>query len=123
MLLRNLGLKATAFVLALALWGWVVMNQQNTSSARTVPVVVRTTGSLPENVRITSIDVTPPVVTIAGPEDTVSDIGSVTTVDLPLDRLTTDTVERLPLVIPKETRLLRDTEVKVTVRVRPAPQG
>ncbi len=120
MLPRNLGLKITAFVLALVLWGWVLVNQR--TSARTVPVVVHTVGAPPAGVRISSVQVTPPVVTIAGPEDEVSDVRFVETADLPLDRLTTDTTEELPLEAPKGIRLLRSTEVKVTVRVeQPTP--
>lgn len=117
MLPRNLGLKITAFVLALVLWGWVLVNQRTVASARTVPVVVHTVGAPPAGVRITSVQVTPPVVTIAGPEEEVSDIRFVETADLPLDHLTTDTTQELPLVAVKGIRLLRNTEVRVTVRV------
>ena len=117
MLPRNLGLKITAFVLALVLWGWVLVNQRTVASARTVPVVVHTVGAPPSGVRITSVQVTPPVVTIAGPEEEVSDIRFVETADLPLDHLTTDTTQELPLVAVKGIRLLRNTEVRVTVRV------
>lgn len=117
MLHRNLGLKLVAFALAVALWGWVLVNQSSLASARTVPVVPDTVGSPPAGVRITSVQVTPPVVTIAGPEEEVSGLRSVTTAELPLDGLTTDTTQQLPLVVPKGIRLLRDTEVKVTIRV------
>ena len=47
-------------------------------------------------------------------------VKAVETADLPLDRLTTDTTQELALVTPKGIRLLRDTEVKVTVRVEKA---
>jgi len=120
MLHRNLGLKLVAFALAVALWGWVLVNQRTVASARTVPVVVRTAGALPAGVTIRSVQVIPPVVTIAGAEDEVSDIRTVETANFPLDRLTTDTTQELPLVAPKGIRLLRDTEVKVTVRVEQA---
>jgi len=123
MLHRNWSLKAIAFLLALALWGWVLVNQRTAASARTVPVVVRTSGALPAGLRIVAVETEPAVVTIAGPEQTVSAIQGVDTADLPLGRLTIDTVERLRLVLPKDTRLLRETEVKVTVRVRPVAAG
>ncbi len=117
MLHRNWELKLIAFLLALALWGWVLVNQRTVASARAVPVVVRTVGTLPQGYRITSIEVTPPVVTVGGPEQTVADLPFLTTEELPLSRLTGDTVERLGVTAPKGTRLLRDTEVRVTVRV------
>jgi YbbR domain-containing protein len=123
MLHRNLGLKLVAFALAVALWGWVLVNQRTVASARTVPVVVRTVGAPPASISIRSVQVIPPVVTIAGAEDEVSDVRAVETADLPLDRLTSDTTQELSLVVPKGIRLLRDTEVKVTVRVEQEAPG
>ena len=120
MLPRNLGLKLTAFVLAVVLWGWVLVNQRTIASARTVPVVVHTVGAPPAGVKVSSVQVTPPVVTIAGAEEDVSDVKAVETADLSLDRVTTDTTQELALVTPKGIRLLRDTEVRVTVRVEKA---
>jgi YbbR domain-containing protein len=116
---RNLGLKVTAFILAVILWGWVLVNQRTVASPRTVPVALHTVGALPAGVRISAVQVTPPVVTIAGPEDEVSDVRSVETADLALDRLTADTTQELALVVPKGIRLLRVTDVRVTVRVEP----
>jgi YbbR domain-containing protein len=121
MLHKNLGLKLAAFVLAVVLWGWVLVNQRTVASARTVPVVVRTVGALPTGLSLRSVQVTPPVVTIAGAEDEVSEIRSVDTVRFPLDQLTKDTTQELSLVAPKGLQLLRDTEVKVTVRVEQEP--
>lgn len=117
MLHRNLGLKVLALVLAVVLWGWVLVNQRSVASARTVPVVVDTAGRLPAGVRVTAIEVVPPVTTIAGREEDLSGIKAVETAEFPLDHLTTDTSQTLALIAPKDINLLRDTEVKVTVRV------
>jgi len=119
MLHRNLGLKLIAFVLAVVLWGWVLVNQRTVTSARTVPVAVHTTGALPEGLRLTSLRVEPPVVTITGPEEELSDIRAVDTADLPLDRLATRTTYDLALIAPRGVHLVRTTEVKVRVRVEP----
>lgn len=122
MLHRNLGLKLIAFALAVALWGWVLVNQSAVASARTVPVVPNIVGSPPPGILITSVQVNPPVVTIAGAAEDVSGTKYVNTAELPIDRLTTDTTQQLALVIPKSIRLLgEDTEVKVTVRVTRQP--
>jgi YbbR domain-containing protein len=119
---RSLGLKAMAFLLALALWGWVLVNQQNVGSTRTVPVVPRVTGTVPEGYRITTVEVTPPIVTIAGPEETVAEVALVETTDLALSRQTANTPQWLSLVCPKDTRPLRDARVRVIVRLRRVPQ-
>ncbi len=119
MLHRNLGLKLIAFVVAVALWGWVLVNQRTVSSARTVPVAVHTTGALPEGVRLLSIRVEPPVVTVTGPEEDLSDTRAVDTADLPLDRITTRRAYDLALIAPPGIHLLRTNRVRVLVRVAP----
>lgn len=120
MLLRNWELKAIAFLLALTLWCWVLVTQRGAASARAIPVAVRTVGALADGYRITRIEVEPAVVTVSGPERTVTELQYVETAPLAVSHLTSDTTERLRLLRPRDTRLLRDTEVTVTLHLAPA---
>jgi YbbR domain-containing protein len=92
-------------------------------SSRTVPVVVQTRGALPENVKLTSVQVEPAMVTIMGPANRVQAVGQIDTEVLTLDRVTKSFTDRLRLVVPEEVNLLTltDLSVKVTVKVT-APQ-
>ncbi len=117
MLHRNLPLKAASLILAIFLWFWVLVNERVVVTSRTVPVVVQTSSSLPVGLRITSLQVSPPVVTVSGAVDQVDDIRSVATAELQLDGLTEDTTKRLALLPPDGAKLVKDTSVRVTVRV------
>jgi len=86
-------------------------------SSRTVPVVVRTRGALPENVKLTSVQVEPAMVTIVGPANRVQDVGRIDTEELVLTGVTGNFTRRLLLVVPQEVNLLSDPSAKVTVKV------
>jgi len=90
-------------------------------SSRTVPVVVRTRGALPENVKLTSVQVEPAMVTIVGPANRVQDVGRIDTEELVLTGVTGNFTRRLALVVPEEVNLLSDPSAMVTVKVT-APQ-
>ncbi len=117
MLLKNLGLKIIAFLLAIALWGWVLMNQQK-PSASIVPVDVPPAGPAAAGYRITGVEVTPAFVAITGPEDKLGDIEAIKTPALPLKDLTSDTTLRLALICPRDVRLLEEEDKQVSVKVK-----
>jgi len=90
-------------------------------SSRTVPVVVQTRGALPENVKLTSVQVEPAMVTIVGPANRVQAVGQIDTEELVLTGVTRSFTDRLLLVVPQEVNLLADPSAMVTVKVT-APQ-
>lgn len=90
-------------------------------SSRTVPVVVQTSGALPADVKLTSVQVDPPMVTIVGPANRVHEVEQIDTEALVLTGVTGSFTRKLPLVVPQEVNLLSDRSVNVTVRVTSAP--
>jgi YbbR domain-containing protein len=86
-------------------------------SSRTVPVVVRTRGALPGNVKLTSVQVEPAMVTIVGPANRVQDVGRIDTEELVLTTVTGNFTRRLALIVPEEVNLLSDPSAMVTVKV------
>ncbi len=136
MLHRNLPLKAAAFALAIFLWFWVLLNQERPTvgtpakppitapaageemSARTVPVVVRTSGQPPTDVKIMSVQVEPPFVTVVGPAARLQQITQVQTMPLPLGQVQGDLTRKLPLVAPQNVSLLSGSSVALTIRTQ-----
>ncbi len=90
-------------------------------SSRTVPVVVQTSGTLPGELKLSSVEVEPAMVTIVGPANRVHEVGQINTEELVLTWVTGDFTRKLPLVVPQEVNLLSDRSVKVTVTVASTP--
>ena len=99
----------------------VLVSMKLVVSPRTVPVVLRTRGRLPADVRIVSVQVQPPMVTIMGPAARVQQVAEIETEPLPLDGVHERLAERLRLVVPEEVNLLSDPSVRVTVTVEKRP--
>jgi YbbR domain-containing protein len=87
-------------------------------ASRTVPVVVRTSGRLAANLKIVSVQVEPPMVTIVGPAGRMREVEQVETVELALGGITSTLVRALPLVVPEDVNLLGDPSVRVRVEVK-----
>jgi len=140
MLHRNLPLKAAAFALAIFLWFWVLLNEENritgtaaktavtarsigeVASPRTVPVVVRTRGELPDDLRIVSVQLEPPMATVMGAAARVQKVSQIETEPLALERVRGSFTAKLRLVVPAEISLVSDSSVMVRVKVeRGAP--
>jgi YbbR domain-containing protein len=86
-------------------------------SSRTVPVLVRTGGALPTNLRIASVRVEPPMVTVVGPATLTAQADYVATVDLSLTGARQSFTRKLALVVPEGLNVLGDPHVTVTVAV------
>jgi len=99
----------------------VLVSMKLVVSPRTVPVVLRTRGRLPADVRIVSVQVQPPMVTIMGPAARVQQVAEIETEPLSLDGVHGRLAERLRLVVPEEVNLLSGPSVRVTVTVEKRP--
>lgn len=91
-------------------------------SSATVPVVLETRGSLPPGLRLVSVEIDPPMVTIVGPPANVQAVRAVATTDLPLSLVTESFTRKLPLVVPDGVNLLSTASVTVTLRVEHTPR-
>jgi YbbR domain-containing protein len=85
-------------------------------SSRTVPVILRTSGSLPQGFRIASAEVYPAVVTVVGSPEALEHLMGVSTSPLDLKGLEGDVERRLSLVVPAGLNALETPEVVVRLR-------
>ncbi len=89
---------------------------------KTVPVVVRTRGSLPSDLTLTSIRVEPPIVTVLGRADRVQEVRQVETEELALSGVSESFTRTLRLVVPGGVSILSGQSVRVAVKVaKPQP--
>jgi YbbR domain-containing protein len=95
----------------------VTVRTKHETSSRPVPVVVRTTGSLPAGVRIVALDVSPPVVSVLGPDAQVNAMKYLETEPLPLDGVAGNMEKKLALVAPEGLSVLMAKSVTVRVTV------
>jgi len=132
MLYRNLPLKIAALALAIFLWFWVTINVRGsrqpgnlrmaapgitTVAARSVPVVLATRGALPPGLKVVSVVVEPPIVTITGPALRVGKVSEVRTSDLDITGRRETFSAYVSLVVPEGVRVPNTTMVKVTVNL------
>jgi len=91
---------------------------------RTLPVIVRSRGALPEGLRIASVKVDPPMVAVTGPEAKVRRVSQVQTDQLALDTLASQPTQELSLAVPSGVTLLGQRSVTVTITLaRTLPLG
>jgi YbbR domain-containing protein len=86
-------------------------------ASRMVPVMVPTSGSLPDGLRLTSVEVKPSMVAVFGATASVADIGYVTTKPLALDDITGGVTRTLDLMIPEGLQVVASAQVTVRVKV------
>jgi len=89
--------------------------------ARTLPVVPRTRGSLPSGLRLASVQVDPPMVTLVLPAARADAVTAIETEELDLSAVRGNTSRTVKLVAPAGASLVDDAQVRVTLRVEPIP--
>jgi YbbR domain-containing protein len=85
--------------------------------SKTVPVVVRTQGALPADLKLVAIQVDPSAVSFTASPGHVERIGAVDTEELQLPSVRGSTTQTLRLIVPEGLRLVGDGKVRVTVTV------
>jgi YbbR domain-containing protein len=95
----------------------VRLKAEQEPTVRTLPVVVRSRGTLPDGFRIVSLQVEPPVVTLRGPGTKVRVMSQVQTDQLPLDTLVSQPTQELSLVVPSGVKLLGPRSVTITAKL------
>lgn len=135
MLHRNLSLKLAALALAIFLWFWVMLSEHPDNpgsrfrvsappslpmTARVVPVVVQTRGSLSPGLRLVSVQVEPPLLTLVGEAHRLGRVREIRTVPLEMGQVTRSFSKRLQLLVPSGTGVLNSRTVTVTVEVESA---
>jgi YbbR domain-containing protein len=85
---------------------------------RTVPVFLRTSGTLAPGLEITSVRVEPSLVTILGAANRVEEVDYVETSELPLRAVQRSFMRELSLVVPNGVTLLTDPMVMVSAKVK-----
>ena len=140
MLHRDLPLKLAAIGLAVFLWFRVTLSEPGPprsavtvlpgadpgmAAARTVPVVLRTEGALPPEVRLVAVTVEPPAVTLVGQPLRLRDIGRINTEVCDVRRVRESQTLRVRLAVPKglEVPNLPDGRVAVTLSLEPREPG
>lgn len=91
--------------------------------AQTVPVLLRTSGSLPQGFRIQSVEIQPPLVTIVGSPEALGQITGIPTSHLDLKGIEADVERKLSLVVPTGLDVVEAREVIVRLRVLRAERG
>lgn len=86
-------------------------------ASRMVPVVVPTSGTLPDGLRLASVEVNPPMVAVFGAAGPVTDVGYVITKPLVLDGVTGDITRTLDLIIPQGLQVVASAQVTVQAKV------
>jgi YbbR domain-containing protein len=86
-------------------------------ASRMVPVVVPTSGTLPDGLRLASVEVNPPMVAVFGASGPVADVGYVLTKPLVLDGVTGDITRTLDLIIPQGLQVVASAQVTVQAKV------
>jgi len=99
----------------------VMLEMQPVVVSRTLPVVVRSRGELPDQFRLISVKVDPPMVTVVMPASRVEEITRVETESIPLSSVRGSLTRSVKLVVPEGVNLMDAPEAKVTLKVEPAP--
>jgi YbbR domain-containing protein len=102
----------------------VVVKMRPAMSPRTLPVALRTEGALAADLRIVSVQVDPPLVTVLGSPDRVGAVDRVETERLALHQVQGSSTEELKLLAPEGLELLSGASVSVRLDVeRARPQA
>lgn len=89
--------------------------------AKTLPVVLRTRGSLPTGFRLVSVAVEPPMVTLLLPADGADAITGIETEELSLSAVRGSITRAVGLVAPPGATLVDEGQVRVALRVERVP--
>jgi len=84
---------------------------------RTLPVNPVITGSVPAGMRVRSIEVAPPVVTVEGDADDVAPLLAIDTEPIPVTGVTTTLDGRFELALPQGVAAIGDGSVRVVIRM------
>ncbi len=98
----------------------VKTEMQPVVASRTLPVVVRTQGSLSPGLKLVSVAVDPAMVTVLLPASRVEQVTHIDTEELPLSTVRASFTRSLHLAVPEGVNLMSDPEVRVSVKVAPA---
>jgi YbbR domain-containing protein len=88
---------------------------------QTLPVVPRTQGALPRGLRLVSVQVDPPMITLVLPATRAGEVTRIETEPLNLSNVRGNASRALKLVVPPGASLADDERVVVTLRVEPIP--
>jgi YbbR domain-containing protein len=93
--------------------------------SQTLPVRVRTQGSLAAGLELVSVGVEPPMVTVLLPTSRVGEVTHIDTEELPLSAARASFARNLRLALPEGVNLISEPEVRVSVRIAvpAAPSG
>lgn len=90
------------------------------TTTATIPVAPRIEGSPPDGFDMTGVDVSPPSITVSGPESVVKNLKNITTETISLNGKRTDFTTVADIDLPDSSLEIIDTaEVSVRVQVRP----
>ena len=89
--------------------------------AKTLPVVPCTHGALPSGLRLVSIQIDPPMVTLVLPATRAAEVMYVNTEDLNLNSVRGNVSRRVNLMVPVGASLADDGTARVTMKVEPIP--
>ncbi len=95
----------------------VMAEMQPVVVSRTLPVVVRTRGSLPVGLELAAVQVEPAMVTVVLPASRVEEITHVDTEELPLSGARGSFTRDLRLIVPDGVNLMGAPAAKVTVKI------
>ncbi len=87
------------------------------AATRSLPVAPQVTGSLPVGYQVSSVAVTPGVVTVTGDPQGIATLQAVPTAPLDISRQTADVVRTVALAPPAGVTVLGPTSAQVTVRI------
>ncbi len=88
--------------------------------SQTLPVVVRTEGTLRADLELVSVRVEPPMVTVLLPASGVGEVTHINTEGLPLGAVRASFTRNLRLALPERVNLISDPEVRVSVEIAAA---
>ncbi len=88
---------------------------------KTLPVIPRTHGVLPREVRLVSVQVDPPMVTLVLPAARGEAVSYIESEELNLTNVRRTVTRNIKLVVPAGASLVDSEQVNVTLQVEPAP--
>ena len=88
---------------------------------RTLPVIARTRGVLSSGLRLVSVQVDPPMVTLVVPATRADELTHIDTEELNLSGIAGNVSRTLKLLVPGGASLAEDSQVRVTLKVEPVP--
>jgi YbbR domain-containing protein len=97
----------------------VMLEMQPVVVSRTLPVVARSEGTVPDGLRLVSVRIDPAMVTVVIPASRIEEITRVETEMIPLSGIQGSLTRTVRLVVPEGVNLMDAPEAKVTLKVEP----